>query len=874
LISATTASTPFEGDTTVRRSLYLPVTAALLILTAAAPARATELSLRDVYRDGVAGVDALDGPQGLAISPDGAYVYVAGSSESAIAIFQRDAVAGTLTWVGEERNGVDGVTGLGLAQSIAISPDGTSLYVASGDDKAVAVFARNLLTGLLTFVEAKKNGDDGGVVTGLSGAESVAVSPDGKNVYVAADESNAVAVFSRNAASGALTFVEAKRDNTDGVDGLQKARSVAVSADGKNVYVAGSLDNAVAAFGRDATTGALTFLQVMKDGEGGVEGLERARALAVSHDGLDVYVAGGTDDAIAIFERNPATGLLAFHGFLSRATGTRGLDGPQSIFVSDDATRVVVASSIDQSVAIFARDLATGDLTFLDLRRDSESGVDGLGDASAAIVSPDGLHVYAVGFSDDAVAAFLTRCGNGTIDADEQCDDSNTANGDCCSSSCRLDPVGTACEGDRNTCTDDVCSGSGVCEHLNNTLPCEDGKFCTAGDTCGDGLCIPGGPRDCSGAADQCNFGQCDEANDRCTTPRMDGIACDDADACTQADSCLAGVCTGSDPIVCGASDDCHLGVCAPATGLCSQVAKSDGASCNDGDLCTGADTCQLGVCTAGTAVTCAAPSQCQLPGTCVPATGECSYPAKVDGLACDDGESCTAGDACVSGVCQGVAADDRDGDNICDARDVCPDIPDPRQADENGNGVGDACECTAPAPGRCITGGGSKKADCLLEFNPTPAGAPNKKRTTVLGTLRCTDGQASCDMDGAKNGVCTFGVAVCLGNADPRLTKCQPSHMVGLEVLSPNAASKAEVDKQNALALEHSFASMGVEIRRQGQVVTQAASVAPAASCSPLTELVVPAPKGGKPTRRKFKLRGDAEDGRRDLDTLILECR
>jgi hypothetical protein len=355
----------------------------------------------------------------------------------------------------------------------------------------------------------------------------------------------------------------------------------------------------------------------------------------------------------------------------------------------------------------------------------------------------------------------------------------------------------------------------------------------------------------------------------------MDGIACNDADACTQSDSCVAGVCTGSNPIVCGASDDCHVGVCAPATGLCSQVAKSDGASCDDGDGCTSADTCQLGACTPGAPVTCAAPSQCQLPGTCVAATGECSYPAKADGLACDDGESCTAGDACVSGVCEGVAADDRDGDNICDVRDVCPDISDPRQSDENGNGVGDACECTAPAPGRCIPGGGSKKADCLVEFNPTPAGAPNKKRTTVLGTLRCSDGQASCDLDGAKNGTCTFGVAVCLGNADPRLAKCQPSHMVALEVLSPSAErGKTELDKQNALSLEHSFETMGVEIRRQGQVVTQAASVASAASCSALTELVVPAPKGAKPTRRKFKLRGDASDGRRDLDTLILECR
>lgn len=864
-------------DTLVKRSLRLSIASACMLplFVAVSPGRAAELSLREVHRDGIANVDGIDGPQGLALSADGKYLYVAGSSESAVGIFKRNATTGTLSFAGLVRNDPNnGVSGLGQAQSVALSPDGKHLYVASGSDKAVAVFSRSASTGALTFVEAQKQ-DGVSSVVGLNGAESVVVSPDGKNVYVAADVSNAVTVFTRNATSGALTFLESIRDDMPGVDGLEKARSVAISADGKNVYATGSLDNAVAVFSRNVATGALTFQQVLKDGEGGVDGLGRARAVAVSHDGLDVYVAGGTDDAIAIFSRDPATGLLTFHAFLSKHQGTKGLDGIQSIVVSEDSTRVYVASSVDQSVAAFARDLVTGDLTFLDMLRDSDPGVDGLGDAAAAIVSPDGLHVYAVGFSDDAVAVLLTRCGNGTLDADEQCDDGNSASGDCCSPGCRLDPVGTACAGDRNVCTDDVCNGSGSCEHLNNTLPCEDGAFCTANDTCGGGVCIPGAPRDCSGAADQCNFGTCDEAHDRCGTPKANGLGCNDGDQCTQSDSCQAGVCAGSNPIQCGSSDQCHVGVCAPATGQCFEVAKPNGSACEDGNLCTTSDTCQVGACTAGAAVTCAAPGQCQLAGACVAATGECAYPAKADGIVCDDADSCTAGDVCLSGECRGEARADRDGDNVCDERDVCPDIPDPRQQDEDGNGVGDACECTARAPGRCVTGGGNKKADCLLEFNPSPAGTPNRRRTGVLGTLRCADGDQTCDHDRAKNGRCTFGVAVCLGNADPRLGRCQPAAMLGLEVLSPSPErSKAELDKQNGLALEQSFTALGVEVRRRGHVITAASSSDTQASCSPLVDLVVPAPKGNRPTRRKFQLRGDASDGRRDLDTIILECR
>jgi DNA-binding beta-propeller fold protein YncE len=76
----------------------------------------------------------------------------------------------------------------------------------------------------------------------------VAVNPDGSQVYVAGNSDDAVAVFSRNEATGALTFVETKKNGTDGVDGLEGAISVAVSPDGSHLYAAGNVDNAVAVF--------------------------------------------------------------------------------------------------------------------------------------------------------------------------------------------------------------------------------------------------------------------------------------------------------------------------------------------------------------------------------------------------------------------------------------------------------------------------------------------------------------------------------------------------------------------------------------------------------------------------------------------------
>ena len=68
-----------------------------------------------------------------------------------------------------------------------------------------------------------------------------------------------------------LTFVEVQKDESGGVDGLDGAADVAVSPDGAYVYAAGFIDDALAVFSRDAGTGKLTFVEVQEDGTGGVD---------------------------------------------------------------------------------------------------------------------------------------------------------------------------------------------------------------------------------------------------------------------------------------------------------------------------------------------------------------------------------------------------------------------------------------------------------------------------------------------------------------------------------------------------------------------------------------------------------------------------
>src|SRR4051794_12078558 len=110
------------------------------------------------------------------------------------------------------------------------------------------------------------------VANGLQGAMTAVVSPDGKNVYVTGFQSDSVASFSRDQSTGALTPLPGAaacmkdRTSTAGAQcgstaiGIKVAIGLAISPDGKSVYVAGVGSDAVAAFSRNPDTGALTQL--------------------------------------------------------------------------------------------------------------------------------------------------------------------------------------------------------------------------------------------------------------------------------------------------------------------------------------------------------------------------------------------------------------------------------------------------------------------------------------------------------------------------------------------------------------------------------------------------------------------------------------
>jgi DNA-binding beta-propeller fold protein YncE len=401
----------------------------------------------------------LAGAAGIAVSSDGHDVYIAANHASAVLTFTRDPRTGALAQLPgtggcTSEAGNDGcATGDALtgAVSLAVSPDGHNVYAAS--DQGVAVFARNPQTGVLTQLSGKSGcvteGGADGCTPGraLVAASSVAVSPDGHDVYVASLTSNAVAAFARDSATGALRQLTGLAACTSqfGGDGCQSghalngASSVAVAPDGKAVYVAAVFSNAIANFQRDPATGALSEGPgAACTSEGGSEGCATGRGIngtdtvAVAPDGGYVYSASSGSSGVAALLRSPTTGGLdqlpgpygctAQGGLEGCATG-RGLGGAYSLALSGDGDSLYVAAL--NSLAIFARDPATGRI--LELKRSAgcvdERGREGcasgrgLAGAFSIAVSPDGKSVYVASLQSSAVAIFARAAASDTLQA-------------------------------------------------------------------------------------------------------------------------------------------------------------------------------------------------------------------------------------------------------------------------------------------------------------------------------------------------------------------------------------------------------------------------------------------------------------------------
>jgi hypothetical protein len=340
-----------------------------------------------------------EGAWALGVSPDGSRVFVTGEVSgfggTDYATVAYDAATGALLWAKR----FDSTAGAGdVATALAVSPDGSEVFVTGQSATARGIdyvtLAYDTSDGARLWARRYQGpaGDDI--------ATAIAADPDGSEVIVTGASAGVTssldyATIAYDAATGRTRWIQRYNGRGNG-DDIPSA--IGVGADGSRVFVTGTsfgLPHGYATLAYDAATGARLW---RKRRDAGLAG--RATALAVAPDGTAVFVTGegagltgGLD--YRTFAYNASTGSILW---ASRYNGpANGDDLQATIAVRPDGSEVFVtgaSAGAEWDYATVAYASATG-ATLWAQRYDGP--LHGTDVAWAVAVRPDGSAVYVTG---------------------------------------------------------------------------------------------------------------------------------------------------------------------------------------------------------------------------------------------------------------------------------------------------------------------------------------------------------------------------------------------------------------------------------------------------------------------------------------------
>lgn len=244
-------------------------------------------------------IAGLNGPLGVAGTPDGSKAYVTNSGPT----------PGTVSVISTSTNQITKTIPVGSAPTgVALSADGQHLYVTNQDDGTLSIIATATDTVSATICV-------GGSPVGI------AVTPDGAHAYIADFPSN-VMVLDTSTNQITATISDAS---------LNGPTLVAISPDGKTVYVSDEIGNAVSiiATATNTVTGSIPVGQI-------------PLGLATTSDGTLLYVANGADNTVSVI--STATNSVV--------TTIPGFSGPEGLALSLDGKSILVANTVSNSVSL------------------------------------------------------------------------------------------------------------------------------------------------------------------------------------------------------------------------------------------------------------------------------------------------------------------------------------------------------------------------------------------------------------------------------------------------------------------------------------------------------------------------------------------
>jgi 6-phosphogluconolactonase len=297
-------------------------------------------------------------PSFLATDREHKFLYAAseveGDKPGAVAGFAINRSTGALTDLNSRSSE-------GLAPChLAVDHTGKMLIAANYTSGSVPVFPiehdgkLGPLSGLMT---ATGQGPDKNRQEGPHAHETV-FSADNRFAYVPDLGLDEIRIYKVDAAHAKLTPNDPPFAKTDPGSG---PRHMALSHDGKFVYVIHELIPQVAVFARDSQSGALTHLQTIPSVPDGFKGVSNPAEILLDGKGKFVYASNREYGAIAVFAVDHASGKLARIQVIET-----GFDQPRGVELDPSGKLLFVGDQKGNKFILFGVDQSTGKLTLKD----------------------------------------------------------------------------------------------------------------------------------------------------------------------------------------------------------------------------------------------------------------------------------------------------------------------------------------------------------------------------------------------------------------------------------------------------------------------------------------------------------------------------
>jgi DNA-binding beta-propeller fold protein YncE len=275
----------------------------------------------------------------IAVTPDGTRIYVADADHQRVEYFKSNG-----TYLGQWGSSGHGWGAFQYPCGVAVSPDGTRVYVADGDDSRIQYFD---LSGAW-LGQWGSNGSGPGL---LNGPCSIAFSPDGSRLYVAEISNNRVQYFSP---TGSAQGLWGSSGATAGL--FSSPRNVTVRPDG-TVYVADQFNHRIEYFAPDGD-----YLGQWGSIFSAVGGIDRAFDVAVAADGTSI-VTDPSFHYVQCYAGGVFSGRIGTTGydpgqFDDPCTAAFGADG--TLYVGDGSANRIQAFRRDTVAPVTIDDTPAG----------------------------------------------------------------------------------------------------------------------------------------------------------------------------------------------------------------------------------------------------------------------------------------------------------------------------------------------------------------------------------------------------------------------------------------------------------------------------------------------------------------------------------